>query len=738
MDALVQELIEVLRCGGVRDDQQRASDRASPPITDAAVDGVERDLVKRYLIEQIDQKQLDASPREAALVAEWAGQAERERLAEQNRRLGVLLDGVEEKVALLSPDGRILYCNLPGIQGLHDVIGVSRREVIGKTPAEIGIPGELIASHSFSELPALARARASFETSLRGRARETQLDAVYRPDGTVGAIGVLIRDVHTRKLTQLRLALLTKLSTLVGLRDQGDVAEALVQVPIPDLADWCVVNLIDNGRIQRSFVGHRNPSKAYLRDALMRAIPGWATHPLWQEMLTGGFQLLSEVSDELLRKLAVDEEHYRLMAQVGVRSLIVVPLALRGRISGIMTCAYTTESDRRYGRDDPPLLEEVALHAAHAFENARLMRELRSTEARFRIALAGARTALYEQDASLRYVWCYNPMAGCDLAGRTHEESFPPDDAALLTRVKRQVLDTGQTVSEELDLTLDRNERRHYRETIEPLRDQAGRIVGVIGAATDITEQQHTQRQLTEELEFRERMIGILGHDLRGPITAIMMAGDLLLRRQDLPATARAEAQRIRRASNRMKEMIDTLLDFTRARFLGKVPVLPVPADLGEITRGAVDELRAVWPDRPIEVDVHGDPHGEWDPARLSQTVCNLVSNAIAYGERGTAVRVSVEGEGRDTELKVHNDGPPIPEEQMQTLFQPFHRGAGGMPDDRSPWGIGLGLYIVDQVVRAHDGTVAVESRAGEGTTFTVHLPRAHISPGTRPAEPAL
>ena len=560
-----------------------------------------------------------------------------------------------------------------------------------------------------------------------GRAKESRFDALYEPDGTVGAIAVLIHDINNRKLAQTRLDLLTKLSALVGMSDYDDVAEALVQVPIPEFADWCAVNFVENRKIKRTFVAHRDPSKAYLRDAILRAAPSWDRHPLWQEMLTGGFQLLSEVTDDVLRRLAVDERQYRLLSQVGVRSLVVVPLVARGRISGIITCAYTTESGRRYGRHDPALAEELALHAAHSFENARLMKDLKASEARFRIALAGARTTVYEQDTALRYVWYYNPELPFNPLGKTDEESFPPDEAAQLTELKRRALDDGEAIRQETDLTLEGAEPRHYREAIEPLRDHTGRVAGVIGAATDITEQQRTQQRLTEEIGFREQMMGILGHDLRNPITVATIAADLVLRSSELPPAMRDQLLRIRRAAGRMKEMIDTLLDLTRVRFLGKVPLSPIPADLGEISHGAVDEMRAAWPDRPIELTVRGDSHGKWDPARMSQTVSNLVGNAITHGDLGTPVQVLVEGQGNEVELKVHNRGPAIPSDLLPVLFEPFRRGRTA---DRSPGGLGLGLYIVKQIVRAHDGTIGVESTDEDGTTFTVHLPRAQ-SPAT-------
>ncbi|HXT99608.1 MAG TPA: ATP-binding protein [Polyangia bacterium] len=718
--ALVEEAIQVLRHGGVDDPAQPCS--RLTPTAEQPLELVDRELVQRYLLGQIEQHHLQASADETGILAKWAGQAERKRLREQNQRLCALLDDVKENVVLLAPDGRILYCNLRAFQRLHELARVNRDEIIGRTFAEIGVSSEFLVGCPVDRLEAMARTHEAVEMQILGRTKESQFDAVYRPDGSVAAVAVLIRDIHNRKLAEVRLALLTKLSALVGMSDPDVLAESLAQVPIPELADWCSVNLIEDGRIRRTYVAQRDPSQAPLRDAIMRLTPTWDRHPLWQELLNGGFQLLAEVTDDLLRKLAPNDDYHRLLSQVGIRSLIVVPLATRGQIIGIGTCAYTTESGRRYGRDDPALAEELALHAAHAFENARLMRDLKTSEERFRVALAGAQTSVFEQDASLRYVWAYHPSSPFEMVGRTHEEAFPPDEAAMLTTFKRHVVEAGESVQREMDATFGSGELRHYRETIEPRRDRGGNVVGLIGAATDLTEQHRMRQQLTEELGFREKMMGILSHDLGNPLTAIVMAVDLMLHRGDLSPAGRDQALRIRRSAGRMAEMIGTLLDFTRMRSRDKLSVTPVATDLGEIARDAVDEVRVAWPDQPIELDAHGDAHGEWDPARMAQTVSNLVSNAITYGERGTAVKISVEGGEREVTLRVHNVGPPIAAELRSVLFQPFRR--AGL-EDRSPRGLGLGLYIVEQIVLAHGGTIDVDSTAENGTTFTVHLPRA-------------
>src|SRR5262249_40329172 len=152
------------------------------------------------------------------------------------------------------------------------------------------------------------------------------------------------------------------------------------------------------------------------------------------------------------------------------------------------------------------------------------------------------------------------------------------------------------------------------------------------------------KQQLTEDLTFREQMMGVLGHDLRNPLNAIAIAGDLLLRRPDLPSQARDQVQRIGRATGRMKEMIETLLDFTPVRSLGRVPLSLAPADLGDLSRGVIEEVRATRPEQRIQLEVRGDVSGQWDPARVSQVIANVIGNAIAYGEPNTPVTVTVDG----------------------------------------------------------------------------------------------
>jgi PAS domain-containing protein len=325
LDALLAQVIHSLRRGSAGDLRQVIA-----PVSDPEIELDEHEAVASYLLEKIERKDLETSPGESAMVHAWRYEADRGCLLEQNRRLTALLDGVNESAALLTPEGRLLYCNRRAAQALHEVVGLAPGELVGKMPAELGVPLELVIGRPVSELRALARAHESFEFNVWGRAKETQFDAIYAPDGSVVAIALLVRDIHGYKQAQTRLGLLSKLSGLAGILDYQEVAQRLAWVPIPELADWVALSVVEGKRIQRTFLASRDPSKMPLQEALKRAAPSWARHPLWQELLAGGFQLLTEVTDDLLQKMAVTQEQYRLLSQLHLQSLLVIPLVLRG------------------------------------------------------------------------------------------------------------------------------------------------------------------------------------------------------------------------------------------------------------------------------------------------------------------------------------------------------------------------------------------------------------------------
>jgi len=216
----------------------------------------------------------------------------------------------------------------------------------------------------------------------------------------------------------------------------------------------------------------------------------------------------------------------------------------------------------------------------------------------------------------------------------------------------------------------------------------------------------------------------VLGHDLRNPLSSIVNGAALLEMKADNPDETRKKARVITNASRRMERLIQQLLDFALARVKGAIPIEPVALDLAKSARQVVNELGAS--DTPVELEAHGDTNGVWDADRMMQVISNLVGNAIEHGESASSVRLMIDGQATDqVTLSVENQGT-IPKETLALLFSPFK------PRGKSSRGLGLGLYIVDQVVLAHGGRVHVDEPVPGKTRFTLRLPRRSIA---RPSE---
>lgn len=226
--------------------------------------------------------------------------------------------------------------------------------------------------------------------------------------------------------------------------------------------------------------------------------------------------------------------------------------------------------------------------------------------------------------------------------------------------------------------------------------------------------------------EARDLLLAVLGHDLRNPLGAVLGSAHFLMRIESLDSRQVKAVTRIVNSANRMREMVDALLDFTRTRLGMGLSVVPAPGNLGTVSHSVVEELRALHPDRDLQLKCTGDLDGEWDAQRVGQMVSNLASNAVQHGAPDRPVSIGVNGgDLRAVLICVHNEGPAIPEQARKGLFEPLKRTQKEAVEAHAgSSGLGLGLYIAHQIARSHGGDIAVESVDGRGTTFTVHLPR--------------
>jgi signal transduction histidine kinase len=305
------------------------------------------------------------------------------------------------------------------------------------------------------------------------------------------------------------------------------------------------------------------------------------------------------------------------------------------------------------------------------------------------------------------------PIFSADVAADTslapHHELFRHEGIGALGLIP--LIASGHLVGE-LMVCYDRP-----RALAPPERDLARAIADHVAAAVA---RFRSLAELQETVRLNEIFTGILGHDLRNPLTAILTTARTAMAR-DQQGHLLKPLSRILWSGDRMTRMIDQLLDFTRVRLAGGIPLLREAVDLVAVVRQVMDELDDAHPDRALRLTHTGDTAGCFDPDRLSQVFSNLVANALQHGGSGGTVEVDVDGRrGDEIAVSVHNRGA-IPPDVLPTLFEPLAGGTRRL--DRSR-GLGLGLYITRELVRAHGGHTEVASSDAHGTTFTVTLPR--------------
>ncbi len=272
----------------------------------------------------------------------------------------------------------------------------------------------------------------------------------------------------------------------------------------------------------------------------------------------------------------------------------------------------------------------------------------------------------------------------------------------------------------------------HLVAEFRALRDSVLRLYEQSGG-TDLTAVRRFNESIDEALTtsitryssqmdlYRDQFVGVLAHDLRNPLSAIKMGATVLTMTAENDQRHARVASNILRSAARMGRMIEDVLDFTRERLGGAIPLKRERMDLEQLCREVILEAKAAHDNVVLNCEFTGELTGEWDRDRLAQVLSNLIGNAIEHGD-GDAVSVVARGQSEDVVIEVHNTGVPIPNEALGTIFEPLvHRPLEGASARNN---VGLGLFIARAIVTGHGGKIDVASSGDLGTTFTARLPR--------------
>lgn len=229
------------------------------------------------------------------------------------------------------------------------------------------------------------------------------------------------------------------------------------------------------------------------------------------------------------------------------------------------------------------------------------------------------------------------------------------------------------------------------------------------------------RHQQEEIAQFQQDLLRILGHDLRSSLAGILVGAEILSSPQGASGSSNYVVTRIVSFANRLTRMTDQVLDMTRARLGGGIPLARCNTRLDPLLRSVIDDVARTHPRQCFQLDGATNVKGVWDPERLGQATASLLTNAAMYGLEGAPIQVVVTQSDGETTISVHNElrDAPIDPRALARLFEPCH---GGCDEEHPGTGLGLGLYVAQQIVHAHGGTIAVESSSG-GTTFQIALP---------------
>jgi signal transduction histidine kinase len=261
----------------------------------------------------------------------------------------------------------------------------------------------------------------------------------------------------------------------------------------------------------------------------------------------------------------------------------------------------------------------------------------------------------------------------------------------------------------------------------------AAGVSGRVAAAYARSREAHARALRAAEEAARarrelERVMAVVGHDLRSPLQALQMNTALLLRTPELPPRQRTAVERMAGSCTRMARLIADLVDVGRALRGDALPLERRTVELAGLCRQVATELQDAHPRASVSVDAPGEVLVEADPDRIMQAVANLVGNALQHGSADRPVDVAIRRRGHEALVSVHNFGPPIAPASAASIFDPFKRG-GAATAGAMRGSVGLGLFIARQITVAHGGDVAVDSDAARGTTFTLTLPALQVTP---------
>lgn len=518
-----------------------------------------------------------------------------------------------------------------------------------------------------------------------------------------------LRDIAQRE--RMRLFAVAKLGRSfidIGPRT-ASVLEVLAKTLTEGLADGCSIIVTPGATAGYKFVAHRDPTKQHALEPFGVMDP---TNHKFQ-------------SDDEARAV-LPAAYHAAIDSYGMSSLAVIPFPARGTVAGVVTIMRDGKSPS-FEEEDLATVRTCTEYAAMAFENAMRFdaervarRELQTILEYVPVGIVvadSAETVTYvnqkamEIVPTMRHAHTISDLHN-DISLHTSGDPVDAETGPLARALRGDTIRAGDA-----GVKID-GVSKHLRVSAAPLRDGNGRIDSAILVFEDVTAEHEAEEERTRAEKFQQLVLGIVSHDLRTPLQTLLMGAEGIKRMAGDQPKLVAFADRMENTTRRMTGIINQLLDVVRTQSGSGVTIDRRDLDLDKLVKNVVDEMTLAYPAAKLEAKLE-PVHGLWDPDRLGQVVMNLIGNAIQHGVQSAPIMIETARQGESAVFRVRNGSlAPLSGDQISTLFDAFKRATSSSKTG----GLGLGLFISKEIVRAHQGDISVISDPVT-TTFEVRLP---------------
>jgi PAS domain S-box-containing protein len=554
--------------------------------------------------------------------------------------------------------------------------------------------------------------------------------------GNIIGAAVIARDISAYKQTAIDEQFIAQASTLLASSlDYNQTLQSIAKLAVPDLADWCAIDLLnEKGEVDQVTVAHIDPNKVKWARELRKKNPIDMSQNsgLPKVLKTGKSEFYPFISDEVIKLTNPNKRQHKLIKQLGLRSAIIVPLAIRNKTIGAITFV-STRNDNLYTERRLALAEDLARRASQAIDNATLFQQLQTElDERKKIEVA-------LRESEIKYRKLFESSIIGVIVGSL-DGKFIEVNQTFLNMLGYTRSDYEAGIIEPFNLTPEKwlsenaralEELRHYGE-VSPWEKEYyhkdGSTVPILIGSTlldhekeivlsfvlDISEQKAIERR-------KDDFISIASHELKTPVTSMKVFTQLLAKRfgkQEDESTVML-INKMDTQLNKLIVLISDLLDVSRIQS-GKLALRPETFDFDQLVQETIESLEQTT-NHTIEFNDGTSIKVEADRERIGQVITNFLTNAIKYSPDNKKIIVSVEHTKKDIKLGVKDFGLGISKEEQARIFDRFYQ-ASSSEESTFP-GLGMGLYICAEIIRRHGGKIWVESKKGKGSHFFFTIP---------------